>query len=91
MGSRSNVTPLLGDDHFIKIGRKKFIQMDGILVHNKNPFDFTIEVGMYVCIYYENFPSMSKEESLKIPYPVEVLNSLVDVSTGETFYWIRIF
>ena len=39
MGSRLDVTPLLGDDHFIKIGRKKFIQMDGILVHSKNPFD----------------------------------------------------
>ena len=42
MGSRSDVTPLLGDYRFINIGRKKFIQMDGILVHNTNPFDFSI-------------------------------------------------
>lgn len=85
MGSRSDVTPLLGDDHFIRIGRKKFIQMDGLLVHNTNPFDFTIKKGMYVCIYYENFRGISEEESLKIPYPVEVLNCLVGVSTGGAF------
>ena len=91
MGSRSDVTPLLGDDHFINIGRKKFIQMDRILVHNTNPFDFTVKAGMYVCIYYETFLGISKEDSLKIPYPVEVLNCLVDVSTGGTFYWVRIF
>ena len=29
--------------------------------------------------------------SLKIPYPVEVLDCLVDVSTGGTFCWVRIF
>ena len=91
MGYRSDMTPLLGNDHFIKIGRRKFIQMDGILVQNTNPFDFTIKAGMYVCIYYENFLGISEEESLKIPYPVEVLNCLVDVSTGGTFCWVIIF
>ena len=91
MGSKSDVTPLLGDDSFINIGRKKSIQMDGLLVHSTNPFDFTIKTGMYVRIYYENLLGISKEESLKIPYPVEVLNCLVDVSTGGTFYWVRIF
>ena len=91
MGSRSDVTPLLGDDHFINIGRNKFIQMDGLLVHNTNPFDFTIKEGMYVYIYYENFPGIFEEESLKIPYPVEMLNCLVDVSNGGTFYWVIIF
>ena len=91
MGSRSDVTPLLGDDHFIKIKRKKIIQMDGLVVHNTNPFDFTIKACMYVRIYYENFPGISEEESLKIPYPVEVLNCLVDVSTGGTLCWVRIF
>ena len=54
-------------------------------MHNTNPFDFTIKAGMYVCIYYENFPGISEEESLKIPYPVEVLNCLVDVSTSGAF------
>ena len=91
MGSRSEVTPLLGDDCFIKIKRKKFIQMDGLLVHNTNIFDFTIMASMHVRIYYENFPGMSEEESLKIPYPVQVLNCLVDVSIGGTFYWVRSF
>ena len=32
-----------------------------------------------------------EDESLKIPYPVEVLDCLVDVSTGGTFCWVRIF
>ena len=91
MGSRLDVTPLLGDDCFIKIGRNKFIQMDGILVHNTNPFDFTIKADMYVHIYYENLPGISKEESLKIPYLVQVLNCLVYVSTNGTFCWVRIF
>ena len=84
-------TPLLGDDHFIKIGRNEFIQMDGILVHSTNPFDFTIKASMYVCIYYEKLPAISEEESLKIPYPMEVLNCLVDVSAGGTFCWVIIF
>ena len=65
--------------------------MDGILVRSTNPFDFTIKEGMYVRIYYENFPGISEEESLKIPYPMEVLNYLVDVSIGGTFFWVRIF
>ena len=92
MGYSSDVTPLLTqNDRFVKIGRNKFIQMDGLLVRSTNPFYFTINTGMYVHIYYENFPSMTKEESLKIPYLVEVLNCLVDVSTGGTFCWVRIF
>ena len=70
MGSRLDVTPLLGDDHFIKIGRKKFIQMDGIIVHNTNPFDFTIKASMYVRIYYDKFPRVFEDESLKTPYPI---------------------
>ena len=28
---------------------------------------------------------------MKIPYPIEVLDCLVDVSTGGTFCWVRIF
>ena len=64
--------------------------MDGILVHSTNPFDFTIKASMYVCIYYENFPSISEEESLIITYHVDELNSLVDVSAGETLCWVRI-
>lgn len=91
MGSRSDVTPLLGDDHFIKIRRKKFIQMDGILVHNTNPFDFTRKACMYAYVYYENFPGMSKEESLKIPYPLEVLKCLVDVSICGIFCSVKFF
>ena len=65
--------------------------MDGLLLHNTNPFDFTIKEGMYVCIYYDKFPGFSEDESLKTPYPVEVLDCLVDVSTGGTFCWVRIF
>jgi hypothetical protein len=84
-GIISDVTPLLRDGHFVNIGRNKFIQMDGILVYNTNPFDFTIKVGMYVHIYYENLPGMFEDESLKIPYPMEVLDCLVEVSTGGTF------
>ena len=91
MGSRSDVTPLLGDDRFIKIGRKKIIQMDGLLVHNTNPFYFTIKEGMYVRIYYANLPGIFEEDSLEISYHVEVLNCLVDVSIGGTFCWVRIF
>ena len=72
-------------DHFINIGRNKFIQMDGILVRSTNPFYFTIKAAMCVHIYYEKFPVISEEESLKVPYLVEVLNCLVDVSTGGTF------
>ena len=34
---------------------------------------------------------MSEEESLKIPYLVEVLNCLVDVFTRGTLCWIIIF
>ena len=62
MGSRSNVTPLLGDGNLINIGRNEFIQMDGIPMHNTNPFDFTIKEGMHVCIYYENLFGMSEEK-----------------------------
>ena len=92
MGSVSYVTPLLTKNcHFMNIGRNKFVQMDGILVHNTNPFDFTIKEHMCVCIYYEKFPGTSEDESLKIPYLVEVLDCLVDVSTGGTFCWVRIF
>ena len=65
MGSRSYVTPLLGDDRFIKIGRKKFIQMDGLLVHSTNPFDFSIKEGMYVHIYHENFPGISEKRVIE--------------------------
>ena len=91
MGSRSDVTPLLGDDRFIKIGRNKFIQMDGLLVHIKNPFDFTIKACMYVRIYYEKLSGMSEQESLKIPYLVELLDCLVEVSTGGTLCWVKMF
>ena len=92
MGSCSDVTPLLTQNGcYVMIGKKKYIQMDGLLVRNTNPFDYTIKAGMYVRIYYENFPGMSEDESLKIPYPVEVLNCLVDVSTGGTFCWVRVF
>ena len=52
MGSSSDVTPLLTQNgRFVKIGRNKFIQMDGLLVCSTNPFDFTIKAGMYVRIY----------------------------------------
>ena len=34
---------------------------------------------------------MSEDESLKIPYHVEVLDCLVDVSNGGRFCWVRIF
>jgi hypothetical protein len=34
---------------------------------------------------------MFEDESLKILYPVEVLDCLVEVSTGGTLYWIIIF
>jgi hypothetical protein len=59
-------------------------QMHMILVCNTNPFDFTIKAGMYVCIYCEKLPSMSEHESLKIPYNLEVLYCLVEVSTSGT-------
>ena len=92
MGSCSYVTPLMTQNGcFVKICRKKFIQIDGILVHNTNPFDFTIKVGMYICIYYEKLLEICEGESLKIPYLVEVLDCLVDVSTSGTFCWVRIF
>ena len=92
MGSCSDVTPILTKNgHFVKIGRNKFIQMDGLLVCSTNPFDFTIKAGMCVHIYYDKFPGFSEYESLKTPYPVEVLDCLVDVSTGGTFCWVRIF
>ena len=64
MGSRSNVFPLFGDGHFVKTRRKNFNQMYGIMMQSINPFDFTIKVGIHVCIYYEIFPGMSEEESL---------------------------
>ena len=92
MGSSSYVTPLLTqNDRFVKIGIKKFIQMEGLLVCSTNPFYFTKKAGMYVHIYYKNFPGMSEDWSLKIPYFVEVLDCLVDVSTSGTFCWVRIF
>ena len=53
--------------------------MDGLLVRNTNPFDFTIKEGMYVCIYYKKLHGMSEYESLKIPYLVEELDCLVDI------------
>ena len=91
MGYFSNLTPLLTkNDQFVNNGRNKFIKMDGILVRITNPFDFTIKADMYVCIYYKTFPRIYEDESLKIPYPVEVLDCLVDVSTGGTFCWVRI-
>ena len=65
--------------------------MDGLLVCKTNPFDFTIKEGMYVCISYEFFSGMFEYESLKIPYPIEVLDCLVYVLTGGTFCWERIF
>ena len=71
MGSCSNVTPLLTQNgHFVKISRKKFIQMDGLLMRNTNQFDFTINAGMYVHIYYDKFPIFSEYESLKTPYSI---------------------
>ena len=92
MGSSLDVTPLLTQNGcFVNIGRKKFIQMDGILVRYTNPFDFTIKVGMHVHIYCEKFPRIYEDESLKIPYLVEVLDCLVDISTSGTFCWVRIF
>ena len=48
MGSSSDVTPLLGDGRFINIDRKKFIQMDGLMVKRTYPFYFTIKASMYV-------------------------------------------
>ena len=47
--------------------------------------------GMYVYIYYDKLPRFFEDESLEIPYPVEVLDCLVDVSIGGRFYWVRIF
>ena len=92
MGCCLDLTPLLTKNgHFVNIGRKKFIQMDGLLVHGTNPFDFTIKEVMYVLIYYKNLNRISEDESLKIPYTVEVLDCLVDVSTGGTFCWVTIF
>jgi len=46
---------------------------------------------MYARIYNGNLSGMYKEESLKNPYHVQVLSCLVDVKTGATFCWIRIF
>ena len=46
---------------------------------------------MYAHIYYDKLPGFSEDESLKTPYPVEVLDCLVDVSTSGTFCWVRIF
>ena len=86
MGSSSEVTPLLNQNGcFVNIGRNKFIQMDWLLVHNTNPFDFTINEGMHVRIYYDKLPGFSEDESLKTPYPVEVLDYLVDVPLMEHF------
>ena len=79
------MTSFLGDDHIMNIGRKQFIQLEGILVQNTNPFYFTINEDMYVYIYYEKIHEMLGYESLKNPYPVEVLDCFVDVSTSETF------
>ena len=53
---------------------REFFRIDGLLVCSTNPFDFTIKVGMYVCIYYEKFPGISEDESLEIPYDVELLD-----------------
>ena len=91
MGYILYVTPLLRYSHFIRIGRNKFIQMDGLMVHITNPSYFTIKASMYVHIYYENLSDMFEEESFKIPYPMEALNCLVDISTGQTFCWGIIF
>ena len=91
MGCSSYVTPLLTQNgHFVNIGIKKFIQVDGLLACNRNLFDFTIKKGIYVHIDYDKLPRFSEDDSLKIPYPVEVLDCLVDVSTGGTFCWVRI-
>ena len=91
MGSSLDVTPLLTQNgHFVKIGRNKFIQMGGLLVRITNPFDFSIKEGMYVHIYYDNLHGFFEDESLKLSYPVEVLDCLVDLSTGD-FFWVRIF
>ena len=65
--------------------------MDGLLVRSLNPFDFTIKAGMYVCIYYDKLPRFSEDESLKNPYPIEVLDCLVYFLIGGTFCWVRIF
>ena len=65
--------------------------MDGLLVHGTNPFDFTIKEVMYVLIYYKNLNRISEDESLKILYPIAVLDFLVDVSTGGKFCWVIIF
>ena len=43
---------------------RDFFQMDGLLVRSTNPFDFTIKVGMYVCIYYDKLLGFSEDESL---------------------------
>ena len=83
--------PLTKNSHFLKIGRKKFIQMDGILVRNTNTIGLSIKEGMYVHIYYEAFYGMSEYGSLEIPCPIEVLDCLVDVSTTGTFFWVIIF
>ena len=43
---------------------REFFRMDGLLVRNTNPFDFTIKADMYVCIYYDKFLGFSEDESL---------------------------
>jgi hypothetical protein len=91
IGSSLDVTPLLRDGCFVKIDGKKFIHLDGIVIPTTNPVDLIIKSGNYVHIYYENVVDLSKDESLCIPYPVEVLDFLVDVSSGKTFCWVRIF
>jgi hypothetical protein len=91
MVSCLDVTPLFRDSNFIKVGRKKFIQMDRLSMYNTNSFDFSIKACMAICIYYENLPSMFENEPLNIPYLMEVLECLVEVSIGGTFCWVRIF
>jgi len=76
---------------FLNIGRNKFIQIDDILAHRTNPVDFSIIVGVHVHIYYEKLPCMSKDESFKFSYTMDVFDCLVEVSIIGTFYWALIF
>jgi len=65
--------------------------LDGVFIPTTNTIDLTIKLGNCVYIYYENVVGLSKDESLCIPYPIEVLDFIVDVSFGKNFFGVRIF
>jgi hypothetical protein len=91
VGSSLDVNIVLRDRCFVRIYGKKFIHLDGIVIPTTILVDLIIKSDNYVHIYYENVDDLSKYESLCIPYLVEVLDFLVDVSFGKTFCWMRIF